>query len=319
MKIMTGDKQASEGLDRDSWHRPLVSIIITHRNYSDFIRDAILSILDQTHPNWELVIADDASTPEHRERLAHILAGIDDRRISSVHLDENRGQVAAFYAGWELTSGDFTCCLDPDDRYAPTFLEEALAAHLNRSVSAAVVATDQYLASRNGLLSSSYFPDAEFYRAMKQGSIAPIGARSDQPFFIPSGRDGWHWTTTSALMFRRAVIEYLKPHRQPPFMGAFDSYAAHGAHLLGGTIFLPKPLIYRMIHENNRWHTNRFYSSFQRRDHERADNASELAHSFAREVLEQNGANIPPPRPRRRRGVFGRWQRSIAKRLPRFS
>src|SRR5690606_28652177 len=84
-------------------------------------------------------------------------------------------------------------------------------------------------------------------------------------YFIPSSKLGWHWTSSSAMMIRRAALNYLRPHRPLPFRGEFDTYMGHGAHMLGGTLFYAKPLVFRMLHEGNAWHTNQFYSSFQRR------------------------------------------------------
>lgn len=44
-------------LDRAAWYRSLVSIIITHYNYSDFIADAIRSVLDRDRlPHDEQVV-----------------------------------------------------------------------------------------------------------------------------------------------------------------------------------------------------------------------------------------------------------------------
>lgn len=303
-----------ESLDRASWHRPLVSIIMTHHNYSDFIHDAILSVLDQTHENWEIVVVDDASSAEHRQKLESILAEIDHPRISSVFLADNVGQVLAFYAGFDKTKGDFVCLLDPDDRYAETFIEESLAAHLNPWVSCPVVSTDQYLCTKNGLISGLYVVSEEFRQAASSGDVVEIERPAAVPYFIPSSKQGWHWTTTSTLMFRRSALVSLRPSSPLPFRRAFDAYTAQGAHLLGGSIFLPKPLVYRMIHERNSWHTNQFFSSLQRRDNVRAANVAEIANDFARQVLASKGIELP--RSMTKLTTLARWKRSIMKRLP---
>src|SRR5690625_232154 len=160
-----------EVLNRAPWHRPLVSIIITHHNYSDFIGDAILSVLDQTHENWEVVVVDDASSPEHRRRLRAILSEVDDTRIRLINLSENIGQILSFYVGLDNTEGDFVCLLDPDDRYAQTFIEESLSAHLNGSISCPITSTDQYLASRRGIVSGSNTIESSFRHSASSGNI----------------------------------------------------------------------------------------------------------------------------------------------------
>jgi len=301
-------------LDRAAWHRPLVSIIITHYNYSDFISDAIRSVLDQTHDNWELVIVDDASSPEHRRKLEGILSTISDDRIRYLPLAENVGQVPAFFAGFDQTNGDFVCLLDPDDRYAETFLEETLAVHLNEVVSCPIASTDQRLLTENGLISGGYRANMKLRECEKKNGVFLIENQPYRTYYIPANIHGWHWTSTSAMMFRRAAINYLRPHKPLPFKGEFDAYMGKGCHMLGGTLFYTKPLIYRMVHERNAWHTNHFYSSFQNRMHSRAKNWAEITNILAREALLRN--NAPSQLPPVKRPLLSKWRRSILKRLP---
>ena len=310
-----GDAQSRSGLDRASWHRPLVSIIITHHNYSDFITDAIRSVLDQTHSNWELVIVDDASSPEHRRRLEDILSTISDDRIRYLPLTENVGQILAFFAGFDQTNGDFVCLLDPDDRYVDTFLEETLAVHLNEIISCPIVSTDQRLFTENGLISVGYRTNIRLRECKKKNGIFVIESQPYRTYYIPANIHGWHWSTTSAMMFRRAAVNYLRPHKPLPFKNNFDTYMAQGSHMLGGTLFYTKPLIYRMIHGRNDWHTNQFYSSFQPRNHSRVVDPGGIAKKLAREALLRNNAPSQLP-PIKRSSLLSKWKRSIVKRWP---
>ena len=41
---------------------PLVSVLMTSYNRSKLISRAILSVINQSYQNWELIIVDDAST-----------------------------------------------------------------------------------------------------------------------------------------------------------------------------------------------------------------------------------------------------------------
>lgn len=309
-----GDVQSPGGLNRAAWHRPLVSIIITHHNYSDFIADAIRSVLDQTHSNWELVIVDDASSPEHRSRLEDFLSTINGDRIRYLPLTENIGQILAFFAGFEQTNGDFVCLLDPDDRYAETFLEETLAVHLNEIVSCPIASTDQRLFTENGLISGGYRTNIKLRQCKKKNGRFLIENQPHRTYYIPANIHGWHWTSTSAMMFRRAAINYLRPHKPIPFKGEFDAYMAKGSHMLGGTLFYTKPLVYRMVHERNAWHTNHFYSSFQNQMRPDAQNYADTPMLLAHETLLRNNApsKLPPIKPT----LFSKWKRSIEKRWP---
>ncbi len=306
-------------LNRAAWHKPLISIIVTHQNYSEFVGDALASLLDQTHQNWECVVVDDASEAAHRERLEASISSISDTRISLHPLTQNVGQIHAFFAGHDRTSGDFVCLLDPDDRYAETFLEKALAAHLNETVICPIVSTDQYLMNERGIISGVLTRHKlRHLQGIGQGlrlDSAPLDLH-----FIPSEVRGWHWATTSSMMFRRAALNYLRPHRPLGSKTGADSYLANGAHALGGSLFLKKPLVYRSLHENNTWIRKDIYATEQRQHRDDAFPGEEaILRVDAAEVLAHNGAPRASAllmRKDPRKGLLPKLSRSILKRLP---
>ncbi|WP_045836902.1 glycosyltransferase family 2 protein [Hyphomicrobium sp. 99] len=323
--------EASSGLDRSKWGNPLVSVIITHHNYSDHLRDAILSIIDQTHENWECVVVDDGSDAPHRAAAIKIVAEINDSRVTIHTLSENVGQVPAFFAGVDRTTGDFVCLLDPDDRYANTFLEEALGAHLGAGVMCPIVSTDQYLTNERGVIGMGVRGDMYTAGMQHYGKYLEVH-EPEKPrlLFVWSTIPGWHWTSSSAMMFRRAALKYLKPNRKLAYKDCADGYLAQGAHALGGSLFLQKALVYRTLHASNAWIDTNIYSSFQDKQRKGAKQSSPQAFQDVIEAIRQNGLpEFRRSRPKdpaqgptiievRHRG-FGRhlvrWRRSIRKRI----
>lgn len=95
---------------------PLVSVIIPTYNYARFISQAIESVLAQTCQNFEIIVVDDGSTDDTRERVA---------RFPQVRYlyQANKGIAPARNAGLHASRGDFLVFLDADDRLLP----EALA------------------------------------------------------------------------------------------------------------------------------------------------------------------------------------------------
>lgn len=293
-------------LNRDRWHKPLVSVIVTHHNYSDHIEDCLLSVIDQTHANLECVVIDDGSDDEHRAELHQIVKFINDPRIRVVDLAENLGQIGAFFAGLDETTGQFVCPLDPDDRYTSDFLEQSIAAHLNHAVFVPMTCTDQYT-----------LQDGEVVAAVMTRHGMD---RTDNPHkFIHARAPGWHWSSTSGMCFRRAALDYLRPDGpvitcHGPEMGGLDSYLAPAAHKMGGTIFIREPLVYRSAHDDNAWlRKNRvsLFHSVQRPD--AVPRGFELR-KFADEILAINGAPVISG-PARNRRLLAKWKRSIMKRL----
>jgi glycosyltransferase involved in cell wall biosynthesis len=89
---------------------PSVSVVIPAYNAERFLKDALDSVLRQTHPPVEILVIDDGST-DGTPRLAMSMAGV--RCISQV----NAGVSAARNRGTEEAQGRFVAFLDADDAW----------------------------------------------------------------------------------------------------------------------------------------------------------------------------------------------------------
>ncbi len=65
-----------EKFDWEIITHPKVGVIIPHYNYSDLLEDAILSVLQQTYHNYEIIVVDDYSDPNEREDCISIIQKI---------------------------------------------------------------------------------------------------------------------------------------------------------------------------------------------------------------------------------------------------
>jgi glycosyltransferase involved in cell wall biosynthesis len=90
-------------------NKPLVSAIIPTYNYGHFVVDAVECALGQTYPAMEVIVVDDGSTDDTRERLSPYMD-----RIRYVY-QRNRGLPAARNAGIRLARGEWIALLDADD------------------------------------------------------------------------------------------------------------------------------------------------------------------------------------------------------------
>lgn len=108
--------------------RPLVSILLpVYDPPLAWLRACLDSVLAQDYPDWELCIADDASTqPEVRALLAEYAAR--DPRIRVVWRPHNGHIVAASNSALALARGAWVALLDHDDLLAPQALLEMVAA-----------------------------------------------------------------------------------------------------------------------------------------------------------------------------------------------
>lgn len=97
---------------------PAVSVVIPTHNRPELLAEAIGSLLQQTRPDWEAIIVDDASTPP--------AVPPHDTRIRVVRHDKGKGGAACKNTGSTLARAPVLAFLDDDDLYAPNYLERAL-------------------------------------------------------------------------------------------------------------------------------------------------------------------------------------------------
>jgi glycosyltransferase involved in cell wall biosynthesis len=101
--------------------RPLVSVVIPTYNCGEYIRASVESALAQTHRPIEVVVLDDGSTDDTRERL-RAYGG----RIKYIY-QPNRGLSAARNAAIAAAEGDVIALLDADDLCAPRRVERQVS------------------------------------------------------------------------------------------------------------------------------------------------------------------------------------------------
>lgn len=104
---------------------PLVSVIMPAYNAASFIEEAIISVINQTVTDWELLVIDDRSKDSTRSIVAE-LAGRDDRICLFVN-PENVGVAKTRNRGMDLFRGKYVAFLDSDDYWEPQMLEKTVA------------------------------------------------------------------------------------------------------------------------------------------------------------------------------------------------
>ena len=101
---------------------PLVSVVMPVYNSAMYVEDSIVSILQQTMTDFELIVVDDGSTDESVD----IIRKISDDRIVLICNDRNRGISYTTNRALKAAKGKYIAHLDSDDLSLPNRLEEEL-------------------------------------------------------------------------------------------------------------------------------------------------------------------------------------------------
>jgi teichuronic acid biosynthesis glycosyltransferase TuaG len=99
----------------------LVSIITPAYRSASVISETIKSVIAQSSPNWEMLIAEDCSPDNTREVIRHWEQI--DPRVKLIALERNGGPAMARNAALERANGRWIAFLDSDDLWLPQKLE----------------------------------------------------------------------------------------------------------------------------------------------------------------------------------------------------
>ena len=113
--ILNGD----DGIERVTG---LVSVIMPSYNTSQYIKESIQSVLNQTYTNWELIIVDDCSTDNTDE----VVSAINDSRIRYFKNKKNSGAAISRNKALREAKGQWIAFLDSDDIWMPEKLERQI-------------------------------------------------------------------------------------------------------------------------------------------------------------------------------------------------
>lgn len=105
---------------------PAVSILMPVYNAIHTLEAAVASVQAQTVPDWELLLADDASTDGSGALCDRLAAA--DPRICVHHQPQNGGAGPARNAVLAQARGEYVMMMDSDDTIDPDLLEQALSA-----------------------------------------------------------------------------------------------------------------------------------------------------------------------------------------------
>lgn len=151
-----GDEAAIAGLIERLSYRPTFSFVMpTYNTPIPLLRACIDSMLAQSYPDFEICIADDASTE------ATVMATLEaytaqDPRVKIVRRDANGHISAASNSALALATGAFVVLVDHDD-LLPDYALAVVAAYLNRYPDADILFSDEDKIDRHGLRSAPYF------------------------------------------------------------------------------------------------------------------------------------------------------------------
>lgn len=214
-------------------NKPLISVIIPAYNRENVIERAIKSATVQTYSNLEIIIVDDASTDNTKDKVRQI----NDKRIVYLSHKTNRGASTARNTGIKKARGEYIAFLDSDDQWFAQKLEKQIAV-LKKNFDCSVIYSRYYII-KGKKKKLSVWPEIKKHQG-KLNSQLLIG----------------NFITTSSTLLKKEILEKsgLFDEKLPAYqdwefflrLSKFTNYA-----------FIDEPLLNQYQDEKNRISVNR--------------------------------------------------------------
>lgn len=150
------DREKAKGLLESFDYRPLISIVMPVYNVEEqYLREAIESVRDQWYPEWELCIADDASTLPHIKKVLEEYKTLDSR-IQVTYRKENGHISKASNSALSLATGEYVALFDNDDVLRPHALLMVVS-ELNKNRDLKFIYSDEDKITPKGMRFNPYF------------------------------------------------------------------------------------------------------------------------------------------------------------------
>lgn len=179
-------------------NEPKVSILVTAYNAQNTLQTCILSLLNQTYTNLEVIIVNDNSDDD----TPHIMQTLvkQDNRIKCLNLPKNTGTFVAKSIGAMYATGEFLTCQDSDDFAHPQKIAIQVQALLQDKN--LIATTSHWLRIDN---QGNYYA-RQYYPFLRQNPASPLFRREQ----VQDDIGLWHiaWTGADSEFWARLKLYY---------------------------------------------------------------------------------------------------------------
>ena len=255
--------------DRMRAKLPLVSVVVVSYNHGDYLDCCLASVFDQTYPNIQCIVVDNASTDHSADIInqCHERASAD-KTLETIMSPINAHLTKAMIAGFAKAKGAYVVFVDGDDYFLPTCIEAHIQAFLVTRVPVGATSVDMFKAGMPIWWSGPERPSrtsscpalgqkTSFCRmsnldAFRHSGLSesPVIEERDLHLVDRSMTREWVWSPTSGLCFRREAVELMFGH-EPNILGGTDNYLVRGISSLTGSITIDRPLAVYRLHSSN--------------------------------------------------------------------
>jgi len=130
---------------------PLISVIVSCYNHEKYIQECLLSVINQSYRNVELIVINDGSQDKSHEKILQMKELCDKRFKKFVYINKNNEGVAkSLNLGVKISQGDFISFLGSDDVFLPNKLQTLVSEFLRLGSEYAVACGNSHFINEQG-------------------------------------------------------------------------------------------------------------------------------------------------------------------------
>lgn len=216
----------------------LVSVVVLCYNHSSYVTECLQSVLAQHYTNWELIVADDASTDNSKEIIEKWLELNNQIRVKTNFHTTNTGIGTMLNECIDLAEGSYLKFISADDVLHPMLLKESIDFFEQHDNDYGVVFTNaRYIRSDSSLEDKYIVP---LNKEIPEGWI-----RKDLQYsnFIPA----------PAVVLKKEVYDKIGKYDPNVLIDDYDCWLR--ASLYFKFHYINQALVYYRIHGNNISHS----------------------------------------------------------------
>lgn len=189
---------------------PLVTVVCLCYNQSQFVVEALESVLNQTYKNIQLIVVDDASSDNSVGVINSLLVNYP--AVEFIALEYNHGNCKAFNIGFARATGEFVIDLAADDVFKPDKIEKQVRLFTELGNAYGVVFTDASYINEQGTFIRNHFEYLFAKGLLDRIPQGDVFSTVIERYFIPS----------PTMMVRKSILDQLQGYDENLSYEDFD-------------------------------------------------------------------------------------------------
>ncbi|MBU3635550.1 glycosyltransferase [Polynucleobacter sp. es-GGE-1] len=161
------------------------SVVITTYNCLRYLKECLISVLDQSYKNFEIIIVDDGSTDDTEKYLKTI-----NSKFKYIKLSNSGGPARPRNIGIGIATGEWVCFLDADDYWFPNKLAKINEYLHNKNIE--VLCHDEIIfdeiTKKKTYLKNGALLGGSYKYLLKQGNVLSTSATTVKLDFIKNNK-----------------------------------------------------------------------------------------------------------------------------------